>query len=617
MSLIKVKAFNMNDKKDRELLVEQDWNNAKNFKANTTETLRVLNDYYNFSHLTKDMLDEYALKEGLQQTLPVLPDCFKIVEQSIDNSVPDFMFKGRDNDFDSVLAKEREEIVKYVLYNNNIEEMMPINERNLGKAKNAFWKVSWDSQLDFCGEEGDICIGNPNPSNIFPDPAAYNIDDCEYLIYAYRLHRNKARRIFGKVIDELDVDGNYEDTEIYKSSSVRSDDGLNNVRNYETTDYDDKTMQVLEYWFRQPENGSKKIDKVEYKWESGDIACITVIDSKEVKYIPKYYVKSNCNMFPFIKYCRVPNVQNFWDKSDIELIIDMVEAGNKSLASAILNQQFNGNDMIIAEEEALAKGSEISNNPGDVIQVRQGKINAIKRLGGLGNVTPEIGFIEWLQKQIEEVTGVSGINSGEKPPSNVTTFSGMALLAEQGQKRQENKKTSRTQGFKRLFELVDYHVIEFYEKSRFLTIRGADGIVKMFTFNLNRYQNTHNQKFEQALTELQQKGNVSDEEYYKLREDFKYYPSVDTEIILTDPIAQSKAMNVQAITEILKSVDNITPVKAKLLKAQIELMGLVDKAEIFKAIDEIVNMQLQQVQPQQQQGQASPVINLPKMEGGM
>lgn len=611
--------FDMSTKDNRECIVCRDWEEAKTAKIPVTEQLKLLDDYYNGDHYSREQIQVLAEKNGWEFIPPVITDCFKVVEQSIDTDAPDFLFMGRDDDLDSTLAKERQDLVNYVVYNNHLDEMMSENERNLGKAKNAFWKVSWDSEKQFGSEKGDIIIGNPDPGNIFPDPAAYCIDDCEYLIYAYRLHIKKARRIFGAVIDELATDNLHYETEIYNQVSYEN---VSNKYSYSgsKTQFYDNTIQVLEYWFRQPDDGKCKINKVNYNWKAGDVACSIVIDKQEVKYIPNYWqntCRSGNQSYPFVKYERVGVSKSFWSRSDIENVKDLVEAGDKELMSTLLNSMYNSQDMIVKEEECIADGGEISNEPGSIITVRQGKLNAIKRLGGMVNSNNSLNTINWIQNQIEETNGNNGVNSGEKPPSNVTTFSGMALLAEQGQKRVKTKMTPRNLAFRRLYELIDWHILEFYNTDRILTIRGKDGISKMFKFNSDKFKKLDKEKFEEGINKfsLEKDGiEMPDKDYFKLRDELTYYPRIDTEIILTDPIAKSKAMAVQAVSEIMKSLDNLNPVKAKLLKSQVELMGLPNKQEILDAIDEVMKLQeearkqeeivkAQMMQQQQQQQQ--------------
>lgn len=73
------------------------------------------NDYYNFIHGVTDEVREYARENGIQWDAAVVPDPWIMIESQIDPKVPEPEFRGRDNDMDSKLAKEREFAVKYII----------------------------------------------------------------------------------------------------------------------------------------------------------------------------------------------------------------------------------------------------------------------------------------------------------------------------------------------------------------------------------------------------------------------------------------------------------------------------------------------------------------------
>ncbi len=77
--------------------------------------------------------------------------------------------------------------------------------------------------------------------------------------------------------------------------------------------------------------------KITVEWESGDIACTILINYEEIKYIPKFWIKTSKQnkMYPFSKYCKIPNSKSFWDRSDIEMMKDLVDAEDRELAMAI------------------------------------------------------------------------------------------------------------------------------------------------------------------------------------------------------------------------------------------------------------------------------------------
>ena len=79
-----------------------------------------------------------------------------------------------------------------------------------------------------------------------------------------------------------------------------------------------------------------------------------------------------------------------------------------------------------------------------------------------------------IQNLMEQTTGNFEVNQG-KEPTRVTTASGIALMNERAKSRQTLKKAGRTEGFKRLYSLIDYTALEFYEKGSFrnLPVRAA------------------------------------------------------------------------------------------------------------------------------------------------
>ena len=507
-------------------------------------------------------LQDLVAANGWNFSPPVLPDPFIQVESQIDNVIPQAEFRGRDNDKDSSKAKERQAVVDFICYNNKLKQLNTENERNLNKLGDAFWKVAFDGGIKGFGYVGDITIGNPSPAHIFPDPSAYDVDDCEYIIYAYRQHRRKARRIYGDIIDECGGSGYTSDTEVFDRDS-------------NTNSLMDDTVQVIEYWYRDDE---------------GDIACSIQVDFTEVRFIPKYWINtrnSGNQRFPFVKYSKIPVDQSFWGKGEIETIVDLVDAADREFIAALLTDMMQPADTIVYEENAIAGGQEISTGPNAMIKVKDNKINSVRRLGGLGSNNNALNMIEFIHKKIEETTGNSATNNGLEP-TKVTTASGIAMMNERADSRKGIKKADRTSGFERLYELIDWTALEFYNTDRVVMIRGQadseDG-----SFNDSVVFNSENFKVIDAAKadELMAKGvkqDKTDEEIKQIIEqNAYYYPPVDVEITVGEGINKSRAFTLQAITELVKTP--ITPLNKDMVKAQIDLLDLPNKQELKESID--------------------------------
>jgi hypothetical protein len=542
-------VFDMSTKENRERQVRRDFENAKTEKSPFTAKMVEMNNYYNNKPYTEMQARELQEKLGINFTPPVLPDGFIQVESQVDPILPTFQFTGKQG-LDPKKAKERELITKYVMYNNGITELNLDNERALNELGNAFWKVSWDGSIQGLGYVGDIVIGNPDPANIFPDPNAYDMDDCEYFIYGFRAHRRLLRRTFGDILDSISNDGERYATEIYQNTQYKA---LAN----------DETLLVLEHWYRD---------------DDGDPCCSIQINYTEVKHIDKYWKltrHSGNKMYPFIKYGKIPVRKSFWDKGEIETIKDLIDAGNREFITAILNDAFMANDILLYEKGALAEGEEVPNVPGGKVQVNPGKMEGIKRLGGVSENRGILEMINFIHEKIQEVNANYDANQGQEPV-RVTTSSGIAQLNEKADARKLIKKAGRTEGFKRLAQLIDWTALEFYTLDRLITI-GADPA------DQKDQQPPEPIKFNSSNHSVTNNGQP-------------YFPKVDVEVDAGDGIKRSKAFTLSATQELANV--KVTPENLQIVLSQVDMLDLPNGDIIKQAMTDAVAKQQQMAQAQ-------------------
>ena len=151
---------------------------------------------------------------------------------------------------------------------------------------------------------------------------------------------------------------------------------------------------------------------------------------------------------------------------------------------------------------------------------------------------------------MEQTTGNFDINQG-KEPSRVTTATGIALLNERSASRQSLKKAGRTEGFRRLYRLIDMTAQEFYEKGRFVDTASL--------------------------------GFGFEPEEFRDAESGEILP-LDIKIHIGDGLANSKAFTVSAISSLVGM--NIDRDNYKLVEAYVEALGLPMRAEICAFIEE-------------------------------
>jgi hypothetical protein len=143
-------------------------------------------------------------------------------------------------------------------------------------------------------------------------------------------------------------------------------------------------------------------------------------------------------------------------------------------------------------------------------------------------------------------------------------------------KYKSKKEAPRISGYKRLFQLLDWMALEFYDENRLITIRGDDHEEdKMKVVNMNDHR---------VMKQIPPDKLDLDGEF---KVDY-YYPKVDVEVVAGEGIRKSKAFTL-AVTQELSQVQ-ITPQNAPLIKVVVELLELPNQQEILDAIDTVASM---------------------------
>ncbi len=529
-------------------------------KASINSYWKKMRAYYDGNHEIRTHTSIFTNDKDIPWSPAQSPDGYIAVESQLDPSIPDFEFSPRGKD-DYEKAKQREEITHYVCDINDLETKNSINERRLAIYGTAIWKVCWDSSSFDGTNHGEVLIDTPKPEQIFTDPSSTTVDGCEYIGYMYRIHKEKAKRIFRNDLETKNID-----IESFVDP-YRTDSSYFDLTGKDRCSYDnlDETITVTEWWFRQPCDGKQTISmnidgkkvSVDYSWSAGDIALSILVGGKEVRYIPNYWNNTDCKMFPFVIYCKVPNEDTIWGKSELESIIPLIDAADRELSFAQLNSAFCSNDIIVAEENALCDDSELDNSPGAVWKLRPGMMGKIQRLGNSSySETYQYNNTEQWRNLIQATTGNFDMYQGREP-TRVTTASGIALLNERAKSRQSIKKVIRSEGFKRLFELIDRTTLEYYNDGRVILIGAASKDATVFKFsNFASYP----------------KGSKS-----------AYIPVIDVKIHIGDGVSNSKAFTVQALSDLIRTP--ITQDNYKLVQSFVDLIGLPMRKEICDMLE--------------------------------
>lgn len=483
------------DRQDREKSIAEHLKNARRARAEMDRYWNKMRAYYDGTHASLRETALFLDEMHLPWQPAVSTDGFIQVESQIERELPDFSFSGRDViwDEDREKARQREHIVRYVLDRNDMEFKNIRNERRLNLYGTAIWKVSYSEGERAGGDSGDIVIENPSPAQIFPDPTASDVDGCEYIACVYRMNRQRALRLFDR---DLKAAGLSPDDLFQQDRTPRRTDSDSLSRmlfdcGYELYDENTDTVEVVEWWFRQPQDGSfalsydsgeGRTEESVIQYRAGDIALSVLIGGREVRYLPKFWSRTDCSMFPFVIYNKTPREDSVFGKSELEPIIPLIDATDRQLAFAQLNAAFSASDVILAEENAFADADMPDCSPGAVWKLRPGMIDCVRRLGNLSSESAaHYDIADRYRALIRETTGNYDFLQNDDL-SQMKTATGLALLSERAERRTLTKNADKYAAFARLLRLVDYMALENFSYSKIVQIGAAPDTSMVYGF---------------------------------------------------------------------------------------------------------------------------------------
>lgn len=514
--------------------------------------------YYNFVHAAAAEMREALEEQGIDWTPAVVPDPFIQVESQLVPEVPQPEFHGRDDDADGEKARRREFAVRYIVEENRINDMNTSNERRLRKLGDAFWKAYWDETMP-CGEQsGNIRIKDVSPEDFYPDPTAgrEGLEACEYVDYVYTMHKLKFWRLYHDVLEKKGIL-----LEDLLQTQYRVEDGLFEPVTSGTLARDDM-VQILEHWYRNPRDTKEA--------PAGAIGCTMQAGGVEIKWIPNYWEKTGrqCRLFPFIHYWCIRDETQFWNRSELDPILSLVDAADRQIAIGQLNDAMMANDIVLVEEGALADGSEFTNVPGAQVTVKQGRMGGVARLGGLNNGIQSVSAVNWFLDQIQRTSRNYDSNNGRET-ARVTTASGLLQLRGDAETQQKLKKADRDAGFCRLYELLDWLALEYFDDDRLLFIgaKKKGEQPQSLTYNGDDFARRAGVRVDMLTAAVTDEG-------------FDYYPRVDVTVTAGDGLSKNPATTVEVLDKLAAS--QITADNWELLAAELEYLDIPQKQEIIE-----------------------------------
>ena len=263
--------------------------------------------------------------------------------------------------------------------------------------------------------------------DFYPDPAATNIDECEYVVHRHKMNRSQLRQLRNMPYFDEDAirqciqDGpNYEDKDF--ESQLRDD--------YNSDEGYMPNFEVLEYWGIMDAEYAREVgidldeniddlDEVQINaWICGNKLLRAVINPFTPYRIPY-------NAFPYER-----NPYNFFGIGIAENMDDSQQIMNGHARMAIDNLAMAGSLVFDVDESALVGGQNMEVYPGKIFRRQAGMPG--QSIYGLKfpNTAPEnMMMFDRFRQLADEQTGIPSYSHGQTGVQSMTrTASGMSML---------------------------------------------------------------------------------------------------------------------------------------------------------------------------------------------
>ena len=263
--------------------------------------------------------------------------------------------------------------------------------------------------------------------DFFPDPAATNVEECEYLFHRHKLNRSQLRALRkmpyfdnDAIRECLIMGANYE--EKYYDNQLRDDEG---DKNYGSDKY-----EVLEYWgimdaeyLRQAEvdvpESIDDLDEVQVNaWICNGKLLRIVINPFTPHRLPYH-------SFPYER-----NPYSFFGIGVAENMDDAQQIINGHARMAIDNLALAGSLVFDVDESALVGGQSMEIYPGKIFRRQAGMPGqAVHGLKFPNTSTENMMMFDKFRQLADEQTGIPSYSHGQTGVQSMTrTASGMSML---------------------------------------------------------------------------------------------------------------------------------------------------------------------------------------------
>lgn len=319
----------------------------------------------------------------------------------------------------------------------------------------SWMKVYWDNKISggsfqkMNQFQGDVVIETVDPTNVYFDPAATNVQDCNYIIYAN--------------VKSTEWIKEYWDVEIPPEQTSETDIYNRPILNNNSS----KKATFYEYWYR----------------EDGQIHVIYAAGNRVLKHIRNVYKHGR---YPFVPFVAKKNRKSILGISECRNLLNNQKLLNKLVEIPVVNSLLVANPIMLVSASSGIDANKVTSKPGQIWTVRDDGAG-VKYLN-----PPVLGgevfrMIDHMKEFMERIGGVYDANTGETP-GGVTAASAIQLLQEQGSIPLKGIMRNLYATLKEVYEQMVELIKEFYTETRYLRITGKDGKIQFMEFNALVYK---------------------------------------------------------------------------------------------------------------------------------
>lgn len=294
--------------------------------------------------------------------------------------------------------------------------------------------------------EGEIGIKQIEPSTFYPDPNAFRLEDCDFIIIRERKSKTWIKNKFQS------------ETEEQKGTNDPNERGEIYLRDY-TTSQDKGLVDFISYYEREANS------------EGGYSYFVTHMANNK---IVKDKQKLRPNRYPFAVLYDFPQRQDFWGMSTCQFILDNQKIINKvesiiSMIGLLLQnpQKVVARDSGINPQEVAKYG----NAPQKVWVSNVDPSRAIHHITPPQIPQPLFNLVEAAKTNIREITGLTESYMGQNVGS-LQTSSGVQALIDRATIRDRDQAYDVELYIEELSKLIIDFMTTYYETERVVRILG-------------------------------------------------------------------------------------------------------------------------------------------------